>query len=69
MLKRDDPEKQLVYYQTGIGTYTPPGFASKLVSAVAKGLDEAFAWYLEEHVVSLGGSASQLPFVSSPSPC
>ncbi|KAG8933266.1 hypothetical protein FRC00_013372 [Tulasnella sp. 408] len=53
MLKRHDPEHQLVYYQTGIGTYAPTGFISKIGAQVAQILDEAFAWYLEDHV--LGG--------------
>ncbi|KAG8883178.1 hypothetical protein FRB97_007113 [Tulasnella sp. 331] len=42
-----------VYYQTGIGTYTPPGFAFGVGQYVVHALDEAVAWYLEEHV--LGG--------------
>ncbi|CAE6355426.1 unnamed protein product [Rhizoctonia solani] len=25
LLKKDDPSKQMVYYQTGVGTYSPPG--------------------------------------------
>ncbi|KAG8945469.1 hypothetical protein FRC04_000754 [Tulasnella sp. 424] len=53
MLKRDNPEHQLVYYQTGIGTYAPTGFMSAIGAQVARALDEAFAWYLEDHV--LGG--------------
>ncbi|KAG8969922.1 hypothetical protein FRC05_000773 [Tulasnella sp. 425] len=53
MLMRDDPERQLVYYQTGIGTYAPTGFMSRIGARVAQALDEAFAWYLEDHV--LGG--------------
>ncbi|KAG9034323.1 hypothetical protein FRB95_013359 [Tulasnella sp. JGI-2019a] len=53
MLKRNDPERQLVYYQTGIGTYTPPGYAFGIGQFVVRALDEAVAWYLEEHV--LGG--------------
>ncbi|KAG8897273.1 hypothetical protein FRC00_004604 [Tulasnella sp. 408] len=43
MLKRDDPEHQLVYYQTGIGTYAPTSFISKIGARVAQVLDEAFA--------------------------
>lgn len=52
MLNRKDPEHQLVYYQSGIGTYAPTGFMSKIGAQVARVLDEAFAWYLEDHVVS-----------------
>lgn len=50
-LVRNNPEEQLVYYQTGIGTYTPPGIMSRFGAMVARMLDEAFAWYLEEHVM------------------
>ncbi|KAG8945470.1 hypothetical protein FRC04_000755 [Tulasnella sp. 424] len=53
MLKRDDPKRQLMYYQTGIGTYAPTGLISMIGARVAQVLDEAFAWYLEDHV--LGG--------------
>lgn len=51
MLDRNQPDKQLVYYQTGIGTYAPPGFVSGLSQKVAQLADEAFAWYLQDHVV------------------
>lgn len=49
MLKRDKPDKQLVYYQTGVGTLTPR--TSILGKRISESLDQAFAWYLEEHVV------------------
>ncbi|KAG8911470.1 hypothetical protein FRC00_006428 [Tulasnella sp. 408] len=48
MLKRDDPRHQHLYYQPGIGTYASTDFTSKIRQA----LDEAFAWSLEDHVVS-----------------
>ncbi|KAH9478759.1 hypothetical protein JR316_0009220 [Psilocybe cubensis] len=52
---RNDPKKQLVYYQTGIGTYNPhfPGLKVKvpLVSDVSRTLDSAIAWSLDYHVV------------------
>lgn len=52
MLEKNKPDQQLVYYQTGIGTYTSPGFISGISQKVAQVLDEAFAWYLQDHVVS-----------------
>ncbi|KIO29076.1 hypothetical protein M407DRAFT_21822 [Tulasnella calospora MUT 4182] len=46
-------------HQRRIGTYAPPGFVSHIGEAVAQVLDEAFAWYLEDHIVTrepqLGG--------------
>lgn len=36
MLKKDDPDKQLVYYQAGIGTYTTPDIATPFASAISK---------------------------------
>lgn len=51
MLERNKPEKQLVYYQTGIGTYTTPGFISGISQKIAQLMDEAFAWYLQDHVM------------------
>jgi uncharacterized protein (DUF2235 family) len=52
LLKKDDPEKQLVYYQAGIGTYTNPGMWNHFVAEVSKMADLAVAWYLEAHVIS-----------------
>ncbi|KAG8910030.1 hypothetical protein FRC01_006588 [Tulasnella sp. 417] len=51
MLEKNKPDQQLVYYQTGIGTYTPSGLISRIGQKVARALDEAFAWYLEDHVI------------------
>ncbi|KAI0755060.1 hypothetical protein C8Q80DRAFT_407644 [Daedaleopsis nitida] len=51
LLKKDDDfDQQLCYYQPGIGTYFNPGVVSPLCQWGAKMLDEAFAWYLDEHV-------------------
>lgn len=36
MLKKDDPDKQLVYYQAGIGTYTTPEIATPFMSSISK---------------------------------
>ncbi|EJF63499.1 hypothetical protein DICSQDRAFT_154002 [Dichomitus squalens LYAD-421 SS1] len=51
LLKKDDDlGQQLCYYQPGIGTYFNPGVVSPIFQWCAKILDEAFAWYLDEHV-------------------
>ncbi|KAH9922868.1 uncharacterized protein BXZ73DRAFT_51265 [Epithele typhae] len=51
LLKKDDStQQQLCYYQPGVGTYFNPGVVSPLFQWCAKILDEAFAWYLDEHV-------------------
>ncbi|KAF5317488.1 hypothetical protein D9619_013150 [Psilocybe cf. subviscida] len=52
MLKKDDPDKQLVYYQAGIGTYTPPEIATPLVSKISKTLDMMVAWNIDAHIMS-----------------
>ncbi|KAJ1305588.1 hypothetical protein OPQ81_000585 [Rhizoctonia solani] len=51
LLKKDDPSKQMVYYQTGVGTYSPPGLTTSAGLAIASKLDEAVAWYLYQHVI------------------
>ncbi|KAG6919254.1 hypothetical protein DXG01_008050 [Tephrocybe rancida] len=51
MLKKDDFNEQLVYYQPGIGTWFNPGVVSPVFRWGAKVLDEAFAWYLDAHVI------------------
>ncbi|TDL28059.1 hypothetical protein BD410DRAFT_761386 [Rickenella mellea] len=50
LLKKDDHDHQLVYYQTGIGTYTKSSSVSPLVNQMARTLDEMFAWNLGSHV-------------------
>ncbi|KAF9525908.1 hypothetical protein CPB83DRAFT_858827 [Crepidotus variabilis] len=52
LLKKDDRTKQLVYYQTGIGTYTSPKVASSFTSRIEKTLDEMIAWNLHAHVMA-----------------
>ncbi|KAF8883579.1 hypothetical protein BD779DRAFT_829377 [Infundibulicybe gibba] len=53
MLKKDNPEKQMVYYQAGIGTYTSPSEITTFLAAkVSKCLDEAIAWDLDAHVMA-----------------
>ncbi|KAF8878551.1 hypothetical protein BD779DRAFT_1447630 [Infundibulicybe gibba] len=51
MLKKDDHEKQMVYYQAGIGTYMTPEIATPFAAKVSKSLDEAIAWNLHAHVM------------------
>ncbi|KAH7909231.1 hypothetical protein BJ138DRAFT_1011235 [Hygrophoropsis aurantiaca] len=50
-LLKKDTDSQLNYYQAGIGTYFAPGVVSPVFTWLAKILDEAFAWYLDEHVM------------------
>ncbi|KAF8628094.1 hypothetical protein AX15_004095 [Amanita polypyramis BW_CC] len=49
-LRKDNPDEQLVYYQTGIGTYTSPLIATPIMMKLASFADQAVAWYLDEHV-------------------
>ncbi|PPQ95701.1 hypothetical protein CVT26_008382 [Gymnopilus dilepis] len=51
MLRKDDPEKQLVYYQAGIGTYTVPQIATPMMSKLSKTLDMAIAWNMDAHIM------------------
>ncbi|KAF9565098.1 hypothetical protein CPC08DRAFT_630430 [Agrocybe pediades] len=51
MLKKDDPDKQLVYYQAGIGTYTTPQIATPLMAKFSQKLDMAVAWNLDAHIM------------------
>ncbi|KAF9651414.1 hypothetical protein BDM02DRAFT_3091324 [Thelephora ganbajun] len=50
MLKNDDPTKQLVYYQAGIGTYTSNVLKTPIVESASKILDDMFAWNLADHI-------------------
>ncbi|KAG8905233.1 hypothetical protein FRB99_000400 [Tulasnella sp. 403] len=51
LLKKDEPDKQMVYYQPGIGTYVSPGMWMPLIIGMSKILDQAFAWYLDAHIM------------------
>jgi len=51
LLKKDDPTKQLVYYQAGIGTYTVPQIATPGFAKLSKLLDEGIAWNLDAHIM------------------
>ncbi|KAI4528359.1 hypothetical protein K525DRAFT_230961 [Schizophyllum commune Loenen D] len=46
MLKKDDKEKQMVYYQSGIGTYTSPQIMTPLTAKVMR-----VPWNLDSHVM------------------
>ncbi|EGN98587.1 hypothetical protein SERLA73DRAFT_169524 [Serpula lacrymans var. lacrymans S7.3] len=59
-LFQKDTNEQLAYYQAsllaecevaGVGTYFSPGTVSPLFMWFAKLMDEAFAWYLDAHVM------------------
>ncbi|KAF8660902.1 hypothetical protein AX16_001530 [Volvariella volvacea WC 439] len=51
LLKKDEKAQQMVYYQTGIGTYTSPDIATPLMNKVSKIMDSAVAWNLDAHVM------------------
>ncbi|KAJ7643717.1 hypothetical protein FB45DRAFT_280795 [Roridomyces roridus] len=51
LLKKDDFREQLCYYQSGVGTYVTPGMVSPFFDWAAKLLDEAFAIYLNDHLL------------------
>ncbi|KAL6304814.1 hypothetical protein BKA93DRAFT_250549 [Sparassis latifolia] len=51
MLKKDDRNQQMCYYQAGVGTYTIPEIATPFWSNVNKTLDEMIAWNLNAHVM------------------
>ncbi|KAF8527210.1 hypothetical protein JB92DRAFT_3087166 [Gautieria morchelliformis] len=50
-LKKDDRTQQMVYYQSGIGTYTTPEIATPMMAKLSKTLDLMFAWNLNAHVM------------------
>ncbi|KAF9783112.1 hypothetical protein BJ322DRAFT_136244 [Thelephora terrestris] len=51
LLDKCCPLQQIVYYQPGIGTYINPGVVSPALGWIAKIADQAFAWYLNQHVM------------------
>ncbi|KEP54693.1 DUF2235 domain protein [Rhizoctonia solani 123E] len=51
LLKRDNREEQMVYYQPGVGTYVPPGILLPITLQLAKIADQAIALYLDKHVM------------------
>ncbi|PBK59689.1 hypothetical protein ARMSODRAFT_1071279 [Armillaria solidipes] len=52
LLKKDDRSKQMVYYQSGIGTYTSPQVATPFMSKLYKTVDVMIAWDLDAHVMA-----------------
>lgn len=52
LLKKDDPDKQLVYYQSGIGTYNIPQIAKPAMAKFKRVLDSMIAVHLNAHVMS-----------------
>ncbi|KAL5514281.1 hypothetical protein ACEPAG_2369 [Sanghuangporus baumii] len=52
VLKKGDRKRQLVYYQSGIGTYSIPQVATPLFTKVSKTLDLMFANNLNHHVMT-----------------
>ncbi|KIM33348.1 hypothetical protein M408DRAFT_61645 [Serendipita vermifera MAFF 305830] len=50
VLKMDDRDRQMVYYQPGIGTYMEPGIHGAIHQWILKKLDLAAAWTLGSHV-------------------
>ncbi|KAJ3575741.1 hypothetical protein NP233_g902 [Leucocoprinus birnbaumii] len=51
LLKKNDRNKQMVYYQAGIGTYTSSKAATPFITGIQKTLDEMVAWNLDSHVM------------------
>uniref|UniRef100_D8QL12 T6SS Phospholipase effector Tle1-like catalytic domain-containing protein n=1 Tax=Schizophyllum commune (strain H4-8 / FGSC 9210) TaxID=578458 RepID=D8QL12_SCHCM len=51
LLKKDDPSKQLVYYQSGIGTYNIPQIAKPMMAKFKRLLDSMVAVHLNAHVM------------------
>ncbi|KIO32976.1 hypothetical protein M407DRAFT_210389 [Tulasnella calospora MUT 4182] len=51
LLRKDDPDRQMVYYQPGIGTYVNPGMWMPIVIQMSKFADQAFAWFLDAHIM------------------
>jgi len=52
LLKRDDPSRQLVYYQSGIGTYTIPQIAKPWMANLQKTLDAMMGKHLNAHIMA-----------------
>ncbi|KAG5645630.1 hypothetical protein DXG03_005621 [Asterophora parasitica] len=49
-LIKDEPDRQLVYYQPGIGTYNQRKFFTTVGSSIASTLDSGLALHLHDHV-------------------
>ncbi|KAF8651961.1 hypothetical protein AX16_004604 [Volvariella volvacea WC 439] len=51
LLKKNDFNEQMAYYQAGVGTWYSPGVVSPALTWFAKWMDIGFAWYLDAHVI------------------
>ncbi|KDQ57349.1 hypothetical protein JAAARDRAFT_157565 [Jaapia argillacea MUCL 33604] len=51
LLKKDNRNEQIVYYQAGIGTYTTPQIATPFFSNISKTMDMMIAWNLHAHLM------------------
>ncbi|KAH9486042.1 hypothetical protein JR316_0000106 [Psilocybe cubensis] len=51
MLRKDEPEQQMVYYQAGIGTYTIPQIAKPMMAKLHKLMDTMVGVHLDAHVM------------------
>ncbi|KIY61727.1 hypothetical protein CYLTODRAFT_495095 [Cylindrobasidium torrendii FP15055 ss-10] len=51
LLKKGDKAQQLVYYQSGVGTYVAPKTVSPTTSKALQVLDMMFAWNLDAHIM------------------
>ncbi|KAF9225174.1 hypothetical protein BS17DRAFT_730406 [Gyrodon lividus] len=51
MLRKDDPRRQMVYYQAGIGTYTIPQIATPFMAKLSKTIDLMVGNHLNAHVM------------------
>lgn len=49
-LEKNDPDRQLVYYQAGVGTSIGPAYFGRAVQYVVDLWDSAFATSLDRHV-------------------
>ncbi|KAJ3836743.1 hypothetical protein EV361DRAFT_951281 [Lentinula raphanica] len=52
LLKKDDPSQQLVYYQSGIGTYTIPQIAQPWMAKLHRVADMMVGFHLDAHVMT-----------------
>ncbi|KAG8968004.1 hypothetical protein FRC05_001714, partial [Tulasnella sp. 425] len=51
-LEKNDMDRQMCYYQPGIGTYVAPNSVwSPTLQGLAKVLDSGLAWYLDAHIM------------------
>jgi uncharacterized protein (DUF2235 family) len=51
LFSKDDPSKQACYYQPGLGQYFNPGTVPAPLQGLAQGMDWAFAWSLDQHII------------------